>query len=315
MHKVFCTAPFLRFMDDLCIPNNLDLQVSEYATGDELLKGVASSEALISNARVKVESGLLVENPELKMIYQPSIGFDNIQKEVFDLVPKVSGLWEEFEFRSQNLTTAEHTLGLMLTASRRLHISMTDVVERGAWDNRAYRIQDLSKMTIGIVGLGFVGSGLARVLGPLGCEILACDPYVLEEKFSSLGVKKVSQEELLSRSNVVSYHTPLNDETRGLFGVNQLDYLRKGCILVNCARGGIVNEDAVILGIEQGLIDTYATDVLIGEDPRGVADHKLVEFASNNSSVIISPHVGGSSYEYMLSIFQLALDRTSAHLG
>lgn len=310
--KVFCTAPIGRFLDVLKTPINIDLKVHEYAVGSELKEGLTWCDKHISNARIMIDDEVLGGCMNVSMIYQPSIGHDNIRLEKLDTKPKVSGLWEEVEFRQSRLTTAEHTLSLILAHLKNHHTLFRDVKNHGFWDNRRYNISDLSDMKVGIIGFGCVGQGLARLLKPFGTEIFVFDPYINSLQFGKSPIKFVDYNDVLSCCDIISFHTPLNESTFKMFGIREIDQCSRHPLVVNCARGGIVEEMAIISSLKTAKISGYVCDVLENENPSGVELNQLVQASKNDDRVLISPHVGGSSANYMKDIFQIALDRVSS---
>ncbi|MDC3092783.1 hypothetical protein OA410_02160 [Paracoccaceae bacterium] len=310
--KVFCTAPIGRFLPDLNIPNNIELKVNEYATGKELLSGLKWCNRHISNARVVLDNDLLDRSGNVSMIYQPSIGSDNIAFNDLNVNVKVSGLWEEVDFRHSRLTTAELTLTLILSHLKNITQLIRDVKNSGMWDNRPYYIRDLADLNVGIVGFGCVGQGLAKLISPFGSKIFATDPFIDKDMFREAPVRFRNFKELLKCCDIISFHTPLNNSTQKMLGTKEINECKERPLIVNCARGGIVNESAIIDALKSNKICGYVCDVLEGENPAGVGGNQLLKFSKNDNRVLISPHVGGSSFNYMRDIFQIALDRVAS---
>lgn len=279
MIKVFCTAPINRFLDKLTIPQNLDLRVMEYATGDNLVDGLNWSDAHISNARVKIDSSSLSEAKQLKYLFQPSIGSENLDISIYDLKFKVDGLWNQVDFRRNNMTTAEHSISLILAAIKNLRALTDDVVSSGAWDNRKYLISDIQNCTVGIIGFGVVGQGLRKLLTGFGCNVIAFDPYIEEKTFQDLNVENVTLKQLIEKADIISLHCPLNKETYRILNHESCKNIKSSTVIVNCARGGVVCEDMILDKISDKTLAAYAADVLEGENPAGVADHRLVKAA------------------------------------
>lgn len=309
--KVFCTAPIGRFLTELNIPDNIELKVNEYATDRELLDGLKWCDRHISNARVNLNNDVLSKSGDISMIYQPSIGNDNIVLDQIKTDTKVSGLWEEIDFRQSKLTTAELTLTLILAHLKNLIELVKDVKSSGMWDNRRYNLKDLSDLNIGIVGYGCVGQGLAKLLSPFGSKLFANDPFIDPNLQQETSINFCDFEELLKSCDVISFHTPLNKSTQNMLGNKEINACLKMPLIVNCARGGIIDEKAIIEGLNSNKICGYVCDVLEGESPSGVGENPLVRASGKDNRILISPHVGGSSFNYMRDIFQIALDRIS----
>lgn len=309
MIKVFCTAPINRFLKELKIPPNLDLRVIEYATGKDLIAGLNWCDAHISNARVQIDSSILSEAKNIKYIFQPSIGSENLDKSIYSSKIKVDGLWNQIEFRKNHNTTAELAISLILTAIKNFRALTDDVKTSGSWDNRRYFIRDIQHCKVGIIGFGIVGQGLRKLLKGFGCDVMAYDPYLEDKIFLDLDVQKVKLEQLIKKADIISLHCPLNSETYKMLNNESCANMKQNTVIVNCARGGVVCEEMVLDKLAEKTLGAYAADVLEGENPAGVASHNLVQAAEKYNNLIITPHVGGSSYAYMRSIFQLAFDR------
>lgn len=309
--KVFCTAPIKRFLPYLKMPSNINLKIAEYATGLELESGLLWCDRHISNARIKLTDVLIERSGGVEQIYQPSIGFDNITIDRSKFDTDISGLWNELEFRKSQLTTAEHTLTLILAHLKNLTQLLNDVKETGSWDNRRYHLEDLCDQNVGIVGFGCVGQGLAKLVQAFGSNVMVHDPYIEIINYERDLITLVDYEKILTSCDIISFHTPLNMETKNMFRQEHISMCSKAPLVVNCARGGIVNEDAIINALNSNQISGYVTDVLENEDPLGVYGTKLVSYSKDNPRVLITPHVGGSSFMYMKNVFQIALDRIS----
>jgi phosphoglycerate dehydrogenase-like enzyme len=181
-------------------------------------------------------------------------------------------------------TTADHTLALLLAAVRRV-IENDASVRRGEWE-RAGRLTpwDLHDKTVGLVGLGEIGRRVAQRLAGFGATLIAFDPGLA----SADGIELVAMDDLLRRADIVSLHAPLIESTRGLMGERELTLMGPDAILVNTARGGLVDHDALVAALAQGSIRAAALDVFADEPPKST---RLFDF----EQVVLSPHIGGLS--------------------
>lgn len=190
--------------------------------------------------------------------------------------------------------TAEYTIGLLLAAMRRLAEGHGDLL-RGVWRGDFYAYDEagieLEGKTVGLVGFGAVGRRVARVLGAFGATVLVSDPYVDSEDVAAAGAALVSLEELLPRSNVLSLHARLTPETRHLIGHEEITRLPKGAVLVNAARGGLLDQDALCDALESGHLRAAALDVYDPEPPP--PDSRLFR----TPGLVLSPHLAGASRE------------------
>jgi D-3-phosphoglycerate dehydrogenase len=187
---------------------------------------------------------------------------------------------------------ALHALSMMLALRRRI-VFFDDVTREGQWRgwSDALPMHRLSLQTVGVVGLGRIGSAFAKRARALFGTVLACDPYLAPETFAAAGVEAVEFDELLARSDAVTIHTPLTESTRHMIGARELGAMRKNAVLVNTARGAVVDQTALAEALQARVIEGAACDVWEREPPD--VSHPL--FACTN--FIGSPHVAGISVE------------------
>lgn len=314
-HKVLCTAPFKRFpkvMDHFY--NVFDGEVIEYMVHSQLVEDISTFAGLIPNARILVDEEVLRNANNLKAIYQPSIGYEHIDLDIAKAKSILfNGLGLDLTFKKTLWSTAEHTLSMILALLKSSVKSIQDVKSRGAWDNREYYIRDLRGLEVGIIGLGNIGSKVAYLCNAFGAKISAYDPYLKEDEFPNY-VRKVSLDCIMSTSDIISVHVPSNDETHRMIDANAISKMKQKAYLLNIARGGIVCETSLLKALKANHIAGVALDVLEEESPFGVGDHPLVRFSVDRDNVLITPHLGGSSYPYMESIFLHSIDELKAML-
>ena len=190
--------------------------------------------------------------------------------------------------------TAEYTIGLLLAAMRRLAEGHRDL-SRGVWRGDFYAYagagEELEGKTVGLVGFGAIGSRVARVLRAFGAEVLVADPYVDPAAVEAVGARAVALDELLPRSHAVSLHARLSPETRHIIGRDRIARLPRGAVLINSARGGLLDYDALCDALDSGHLRAAALDVYDPEPPP--ADSRL--FRTTN--LVLSPHIAGASRE------------------
>ena len=190
---------------------------------------------------------------------------------------------------------AELTISKMLDLSRDTIEANREVQEDHIWDKYKYTGHELKGHTLGIAGLGKIGSRVARLAQAFDMDVLAYDPYVDGAAMAEKGVEKVdSLDELCARSHYISVHTPLTAETKGLIGPAQFDKMMDGTIVINCARGGVVDEAAALDALTSGRLAGLSLDVLTHE-PAGGAQAQCDLFGRRG--VRVSPHIGGSTHE------------------
>ena len=259
--------------------------VTEYeATGETLHAAVADANALVVRSGTEVDEAVFGAAPDLRIVGRAGIGVDNIDIDAATDHGVVVANAPEGNVRA----AAEHTVAMAFAAARSIpqaHARLRD----GEWAKSAYLGTELNAKTLGIVGLGRVGQEVAKRLNSLGMELVVYDPYISEERADQLGAELVADlHDALDRADVATVHTPLLDETQAMIGPEELDLLAGGH-LVNCARGGIVQEDALAESVADGTLAGAAVDVF-AEEPLP-ADSPLLDV----DDVVVTPHLGAST--------------------
>src|SRR5262245_13852670 len=254
--------------------------------GDALREALAGADAAICRSGVKITAEALRDNRRLKAIARAGVGVDNI-----DLAAATrQGIVVMNTPSGNTLSTAEHTMTLMLALSRNIaaaHQSLTS----GKWDRKKFIGTQLAGKTLGVIGLGRIGQAVAARACALEMRVLGFDPYLSPEQARKLGVEPVaSVREMLPQVDYLTVHTPLTKETTNLVGLPELGLLKPGVRLINCARGGIYNEEALATGLKSGRIGGVALDVFVKEP---CTDSPL--FGLPN--VLVTPHLGASTEE------------------
>ena len=254
--------------------------------GASEIKAILSEcDAMVVRSRTKVTSDLIESAQRLKVIGRAGTGVDNIDVESASargiLVMNTPG--------ANAVAAAEHTLALMLALARYIP-QATDSMRHGLWEKKKFVGTELYHQTLGIIGLGKIGSIVAdRAIG-LKMKVLAYDPHIVPEMAAVLGVENVSLDELLARSDFITIHTPLNDSTRRILNRESLAKTRHGVRILNCARGGLIDEQALCEFLSSGHVAGAALDVFEKEPPIG---NPLLELPN----VIFTPHLGASSLQ------------------
>lgn len=262
-------------------------EVVEAGSLDEagLIAALDGCQALMVRSATKVTAGVFEACRGLKVVARAGVGVDNIDLEA-------ATRWGVLVLNSPAgnvLAAAEHTLAMLLAAAR--NIPQADAsMKQGQFDRKSFIGRQMSGKTLGIVGLGNIGAEVARRARALGMTVLACDPYSAEDHARKLGATLAPLEDLLARSDFLTVHVPLTDETRGMIGATELGLLPDHAVVVNCARGGIIDESALMAALESGGIAAAALDVFEGE-PR--VNTQLV----GHPHVIATPHLGASTSE------------------
>ncbi|HZR83758.1 MAG TPA: phosphoglycerate dehydrogenase [Candidatus Binatia bacterium] len=257
---------------------------------DEIVPMIGEYDALIVRSGTKVTADVIAAGSRLKVIGRAGIGVDNID------VPAATrrGIVVMNTPGGNNVTTAEHAISMMLACAR--HIPQANASLRaGKWERGKFLGSEVTGKTLGVIGLGNIGRVVADRANGLQMRVVAYDPFVTEEN-KPLAVELVSLDDLLARSDFVTVHVPLTNETRNLIDAAALAKTKRGVRVVNCARGGIVDEAAVADAIRSGHVAGAAFDVFAEEPPP--ADHPLISLPQ----VVATPHLGASTGEAQVNV-------------
>lgn len=264
----------------------IEFDVRTGLKGDELRKALAEYDGAICRSGVKITPESLAGNRRLKAIVRAGVGTDNIDK------PAATrrGIVVMNTPTGNTLSTAEHAFALMLALSRNIAPAHQSLVE-GKWNRGAYMGAQLADKTLGIIGLGRIGQEVARRALAFQMRVIGYDPFFSAEQAAKMGVEYVDHvAEMLPRVDYLTVHTPLTPETRNLIDFAQLDQLKPGARLINCARGGIYNEAALLKGLETGKLAGVALDVFQDEP---CTDSPLFRMPG----ALCTPHLGASTEE------------------
>ncbi|MBT8406351.1 MAG: phosphoglycerate dehydrogenase [Deltaproteobacteria bacterium] len=269
---------------------NIAVEVREKIEPEELLELIPEFDGVVVRSRTKIDREVLERASHLRVIGRAGIGVDNIDIEVATqlgvLVMNTPG--------ANAVAAAEHAMALMLALAR--HIPRADEsVRAGKWEKKKFVGTELYNQTLGVIGLGRIGSIMAnRALG-MRMRVLAYDPYVSEDAATKHGVDLVTPEKLFRQSDFISIHTPFTKETRGLLDEAAFKMMKRGVRIVNCARGGIIDETALHEAIKKKKVAGAALDVFSQEPP---VDNPLLDLPQ----VIATPHLGASSEQAQMNV-------------
>jgi D-3-phosphoglycerate dehydrogenase / 2-oxoglutarate reductase len=265
---------------------SLQLDVVPTLPPAELLKRIGDYDALIGRSATKITAELLERGKKLRVIGRAGVGVDNVD---MDAATRL-GIAVINAPAGNTIAVAELFFGNILGLLRHLPHAVTSMRE-GKWDRSQLTGEELKDKTLGIVGLGRIGSEVARRAHAFGMTLAAYDPYIGDDRFSTLQVRRADKIEDLGDADVITVHTPLTDETRGLIGRRELSSFRKGVIIVNMARGGIVDEDALTAALESGHVGGAVLDVF-SKEPLA-ADSPLRRLPNT----VLTPHLGASTVQ------------------
>jgi D-3-phosphoglycerate dehydrogenase len=252
---------------------------------EELKKIISEYDAIIIRSETKLKAEIIEAADRLKVIGRAGIGLDNVDLRA----ATKKGIVVMNTPQENAIAAAEHTIAMMLSISRKIP-QATATMRAGKWEKRKFVGVELYGKTLGLIGIGVIGTIVADRARGLKMKAIGYDPYLSKEVAEKKGVELVSMDELLNKSDFISVHTPLTDETRNLIDKNSFRKMRSGVILVNCARGGIVNEKDLYEAIKEGKVAGAALDVFEKEPAIG---NPLLEL----EEVICTPHLGASTGE------------------
>ena len=252
---------------------------------------IGQYDALIVRSRTKVTAGILEVANRLKVVGRAGVGVDNIDVEFATrrgiVVLNAPG--------GNVISVAEHTLALVLSLVRHIPQAAASL-KRGEWKRARFKGIELYGKTLGLAGAGRIGSEVAKRARSFGMRVVAFDPYLSRERAEQVGIELVTLPELFEQADIVSVHTPLTDETRGMIGAVELGLMKPTAYLVNAARGGVVDEAALVRALREGRLAGAAVDVFEREPLP--ADDPLLEF----ENVVAVPHLGAATREAQISV-------------
>lgn len=254
--------------------------------GDDLFEAVRDCDALVVRSETKVTADVMDKATRLRAIGRAGVGVDNIDV----AAATARGIVVMNAPDGNTMTTAEHTMALILALARRVphgHMSL----KGGKWERKKFVGVELRGKTLGIVGLGRIGRVVASRAKGFEMKIVAYDPFFTTEQARELEIEMLPLEDVCARADFLTVHTPMTPETRGIVGAAAFARMKTGVRIINCARGGLVDETALYNAIKEGKVAGAALDVFTEEPPP--ADHPLLAL----DEVVVTPHLGASTKE------------------
>jgi D-3-phosphoglycerate dehydrogenase len=252
---------------------------------DELKACIGNYHGLVIRSATKVTSDIIDAAKNLKVIGRAGSGLDNVDRSA----ATKKGIVVMNTPGGNTITTAEHTISLMLALARQIPLA-TISMKAGKWEKKKFIGVELFNKTLGVIGIGNIGSQVAKRAQGLAMNVIAYDPFLSEDKAKAMGVEKVDIEKLLRRSDFITVHTPLTPETKHIINKDNIKMMKKGVRIINCARGGIINEKDLYDALVDGKVAGAALDVFENEPP---INNPLIKL----DNVISSPHLGASTKE------------------
>jgi len=288
--KVLITEPFEKEGKEILIKEGFEVNETGKISTEELLNLIPSYDVLIVRSGTKVTKEVIEKAENLKIIGRAGVGLDNIDIEATTF----NGIIVMNAPEGNTVSAAEHTIGLIFALARNIPIA-NHTLKNGKWEKKRFIGTELYGKTIGIIGLGRIGKRVATLAKGIGMKVIGYDPYVSEEELRDMGVNVVNFEGVLRQADIISFHLPLTKETYHLISDKEFELMKEGVMIVNCARGGIIDEEALLRYLKKGKIKGVALDVFEKEP---LESSPIFEF----ENVIVTPHLGASTKEAQVNV-------------
>ncbi len=273
------------------------IDLSTGLTHEQLLACIGNYTALIVRSETQVTGDILAAASKLKIVGRAGVGVDNIDTEAATR----QGIMVVNSPTGNIVAAAEHTIAMLMALARHVPAANSSM-KAGKWEKSRFLGTEVRHKTLGVIGLGKVGREVAQRAQGLEMQVIAFDPYVSQEHANQLGVTMMSMEDVLQQADFVTLHTSLTSGpqgTRGLIGVHELHLLKPGARLINCARGGLIDEEALLNALNENRLAGVALDVFSQEPVR---DDAILKQLLAHERVIATPHLGASTEEAQVGV-------------
>jgi D-3-phosphoglycerate dehydrogenase len=293
--KVLAADPIAQEGLDI-LKSHLEVEERYGLSEEELCSIIEGYEGLVVRSASRVTAQVIQKARKLQVIARAGVGVDNIDVEK----ATQRGIVVVNVPYGNTVSAAEHTIALMLSLTR--HIPQAHMLlQSGTWNREKFMGVGVQDKTLGIIGLGNVGTEVARRAQGLRMKVIAFDPFVSKSYAQNLGVELMSLDDLLAHSDFVTLHIPLTPKTKGIIGGRELGLMKREARIINCARGGLISEDALLKALDEGRIAGAALDVFEAEPP----PPPLLQ----NDKIVATPHLGALTMEAQASVAQGAADQ------
>jgi len=269
---------------------------------EELLKIVADYDGIAIRSATKITADVIKAAKNLKVVARAGIGVDNVD------IPAATaaGVIVMNTPFGNSITTAEHAIALMMALARELPAANAST-HAGKWEKNRFMGVELTGKTLGLIGAGNIGSIVADRAKGLRMKVIAFDPYLSVERAADLGIEKVELNDLLARADFITLHTPLTSETRNIISADAINLMKKGARIINCARGGLIDENALKVALDSGHLAGAALDVFEEEPAK-------TNVLFGNEKVVATPHLGASTSEAQENVALQVAEQISDYL-
>ncbi len=273
-------------IDILRADSDIQVDIMAGIKNAELKKIIGEYDAIITRSGTTVDAEL-IENPgKLKIIGRAGVGLDNVDIEAASM----KGIIVMNAPTGNTLAACELTMGMMLSVVRKIPTA-NQITKAGEWDRKRFMGIQLYKKTLAVIGLGRIGGNVAKRCRAFEMKVVAFDPYIKKSRAESLGVELCDTlEEAIAQADVITFHTPLTDETKNLITSKEIAKMKDGVVIINCARGGIVNELDLVEACKSGKVAAAGLDVFVTEPP---VNHPFFDV----DNIYVTPHIGANTHE------------------
>ncbi|MBR2215146.1 MAG: phosphoglycerate dehydrogenase [Selenomonadaceae bacterium] len=273
------------------LQQDFTVDVRDKLPAEELLAIIPEYDALLVRSASKVTAEVIEKGAKLKIIGRAGVGVDNID------IPAATakGIIVINSPGGNTIAATEHTMAMMLSLARHIPVA-NETTQKGEWNRKKYVGVELKGKTLGVIGMGRIGSGVAKRAQAFDMKVIAYDPYINEERAEAMHVAVGTLDDVIREADFITVHMPLTPETKGMIGLKEMQRMKKGVRLINCARGGIIDENDLATAVKEGLVAGAAIDVFTSEPiPEG---HPLVGVPG----IILTPHLGASTVEAQIGV-------------
>ena len=273
------------------LSKDFEVVVRDKLPAEELLQIIPEYDALIVRSASKVTAEVLAAAKNLKIIGRAGVGVDNIDV----AAATARGIIVINSPGGNTIAATEHTMAMMLAMSRNIPVA-NETMQKGEWNRKKYVGVELRGKTLGVIGMGRIGSGVAKRALAFDMNVIGYDPYINEERAKAMGVTVGTLDDIIEKADFITVHMPLTKDTRGMLNLENMKRMKKGVRLVNCARGGIIDEQDLADAVKAGIVAGAAIDVYTSEPVP--PDHPLIGLPG----VVLTPHLGASTVEAQIGV-------------
>ena len=267
------------------LEKDMDVVVDTTISPEDLLATIKDYDGIIVRSRTKVTKDVIEAADNLKIIARAGVGVDNIDLDA----ATEKGIMVVNSPESTSITVAEHTMGLLLAMARKLTIADKSVKDN-KWEKKKFMGVELRGKTLGVIGMGRIGSQVVNRCKAFEIDAIVYDPYLPDEVAEQMGVKLTDLNTVLKNADFITIHVPLTEETKHSISDDQFEIMKESAFIVNCARGGIIDEEALYTALSENKIGGAALDVYENEPPK---DNKLITL----DNIVLTPHIAASTKE------------------